>query len=80
MGEGCATCCAVYSVLGIALLLLFGGMFSQGAVTLHVIALKNDWSMEQKANACFKAAAIYAVTLGLSVLGKVYYSRQKSGV
>ena len=79
MKEGCATCCAIYSVFGVALLLLFGGMFQQGAVTLRLISVKSDWDMNEKANACFRAAIFYGVTFTVSVLSKVYLSRAKKG-
>jgi hypothetical protein len=73
----CAACCALYSVFGIVLLLLFGGMFSQGAITLRLISIKNDWDMDQKSSACFKAAIFYGLTLALSVFSSLYSSRAK---
>lgn len=75
--EGCATCCAIYSLMGIILLLLFGGMFQQGAVTFRLIAVKQEWDPQQKARACFTGAIMYGVTLVISVISKIYLSRVK---
>ncbi len=76
--ELCASCCAVYSVLGIVLLLFFGAMFQNGAMTFAVISAKMGWSMEAKASACFTAAIIYGVTLLISVLAKIYLAKAKA--
>lgn len=76
--ELCASCCAVYSVLGIVLLLFFGTMFQRGAMTFQVIAAKNEWEMDQKAKACFTAAILYGVTLFISVVSKIYLAKAKA--
>ena len=72
----CATCCAVFSVLGIVLLLFFGGLMQQGSIHLRLIAVKNGWDMQEKARACFAAAGIYGVTLVISVLSRICTSGQ----
>ena len=76
-GENCATCCAVYSLLGIILLLFFGGMFHNGAMTFQLIAAKNEWDVQEKATACFTAAILYGVTFVISVLSKIYIAKSK---
>ena len=76
MSEDCATCCTVLSSLGIVLLLLFGWMFQQGAVTFQLLCIKNGWEMEQKANACFGGAMLYGASLFLSVFYKIYKRKQ----
>lgn len=77
LGEGCAMCCSIYSLLGIVLLLLFGGMFQQGAITFELISRKEGWDPKDKAKACFTAAILYGITFGISVLSKLYLSRSK---
>lgn len=74
--EACATCCAVYSVMGIILLGLFGLMFQNGAITFALIALKEGWEADQKAQACFTAAGLYAITLVVSVIAKIVLGRK----
>lgn len=74
-GENCATCCAVYSVLGIVLLLLFGSMFQNGAITFAILSVKHEWEAEQKANACYSAAMMYGATLVISIVAKIVLSR-----
>lgn len=73
--ESCATCCAVYSVLGIVCLLLFGVMFEKGAVSFAILAVKHEWEAEEKAAACYRAAILYGATLVLSVAAKIILSR-----
>ena len=77
--ELCASCCAVYSVLGIVLLLFFGAMFQNKAMTFAVISAKLGWETDDKANACFTAAIMYGVTLFISVISKVYMAKAKHG-
>lgn len=74
----CATCCIVLSSLGIVLLLLFGAMFSGGAITFHIYAIEHGWDMSQKAQACYTGAAIYAATLVISVLYRIYASKKSA--
>jgi hypothetical protein len=77
--ELCASCCAVYSVLGIVLLLFFGALFQNKAMTFAVISAKHEWHTDQKATACYMAAIFYGVTLLISVLSKVYIAKGKAG-
>ena len=77
--ELCASCCAVYSVLGIVLLLFFGAMFQNRAMTFAVISAKMGWDMDAKASACFSAAIAYFVTLFISVVSKIYLAKAKAG-
>ena len=73
MGDGsCAKCCTIISGLGVVLLVLFGIMFSRGAVTFQLIAIMHGWDPQQKAQACFSAAMIYGVTLFISVVSRAY--------
>jgi hypothetical protein len=72
----CATCCAIYSVMGIILLGLFGLMFQKGAISFAILAVKSDWEAEQKAQACFTAAGLYAITLVVSIVAKIVLSRK----
>lgn len=73
--DSCATCCAVFSLLGIVHLVLFGRMFSGKAISFAIMALENEWDTEAKAKACYNGAIIYTVTLVLSVLARVYFRR-----
>lgn len=73
--DGCATVCAVFSLLGIVLLLLFGRMFSGSAISFAIFAVENGWEADKKASACYNGAIIYTVTLLLSVLARVYFRR-----
>ena len=73
--ELCANCCAVYSVLGVVLLLFFGAMFQRGAMTFQVTAAKHGWDMQEKATACYTAAILYGVTLFISVMAKMYFGK-----
>lgn len=77
--ELCASCCAVYSVLGIVLLLFFGTMFDKKAMTFAIISAKMDWDPHAKASACYTAAIMYGVTLLISVFAKIYLAKAKSG-
>ncbi len=73
MGDGnCAKCCTLISGLGVVLLVLFGVMFSRGAVTFQVISIMHGWDPQQKAQACFSGALIYAVTLFISIVSRKY--------
>ncbi|AIN97297.1 hypothetical protein LPMP_181160 [Leishmania panamensis] len=73
--DSCATCCAVFSLLGIVHLVLFGRMFSEKAISFAIIAVENGWDGEKKAKACYNGAIIYTATLFLSVLARVYFRR-----
>ena len=78
MKEECAVCCAVYSVIGVVLMLFFGAMFNFGASTMLLIAAKRQWDPVDKANACFRAAIWYGVTLFISVLAKIYFAKSRA--
>ena len=80
MKENCAVCCAVYSIIGIVLLLFFGAMFQRGAVSMVVISAKHGWDAQEKANACFRGAIVYGVTLFLSVMAKIYFAKRAVSV
>ncbi|KAG5481085.1 hypothetical protein LSCM1_06763 [Leishmania martiniquensis] len=73
--DSCATCCAIFSLLGIVHLVLFGRMFSEKAVSFAIMSVENGWDGEEKAKACYNGAIIYTVTLFLSVLARVYFRR-----
>jgi hypothetical protein len=73
--EGCATCCAVYSMFGIVLLLFFGAMFHRRALTFEIMSAKMEWDMDAKANSCFMAAILYGCTLFISVMTKIYVAK-----
>ena len=75
MKEKCAVCCAVYSIIGIILLLFFGAMFQRGAVSMAVLSAKHGWDTQEKANACYRGAAVYGVTLFISVIAKIYFAK-----
>ena len=77
-GAGCANCCAVYSILGIVLLLFFGTMFQRKAMSFAIISAKMGWNTEEKAKACFMAAILYGVTLFISVMSKIYIAKSKA--
>ena len=77
-GEQCASCCSVYSVLGIILLLFFGTMFQRKATSFAIISSKMGWDTEEKAKACFMAAVLYGVTLFVSVMSKIYIGKSKA--
>mmetsp|Transcript_70699 Transcript_70699/g.82362 ORF Transcript_70699/g.82362 Transcript_70699/m.82362 type:complete len:80 (+) Transcript_70699:244-483(+) len=74
----CASCCILLSSFGVILLLLFGAMFTGGAVTFHIYAIEKGWDMSEKAQACYTGAAIYAATLVVSVLYKIYFSKKST--
>ena len=80
MKENCAVCCAVYSIIGIILLLFFGAMFQRSALSLAVASAKNGWDMEEKASACFRGAIVYGVTLFISVMAKIYFAKSEASV
>jgi hypothetical protein len=80
MKENCAVCCAVYSIIGIVLLIFFGFMFQRGAVSMVVISAKHGWDPQEKANACFRGAIVYGVTLFLSVMAKIYFAKSAVSV
>ncbi|CAG9572502.1 conserved hypothetical protein [Leishmania major strain Friedlin] len=73
--DSCATCCAIFSLLGIVHLVLFGRMFSEKAISFALMAVEHGWDGETKAKACYNGAIIYTVTLFLSVLARVYFRR-----
>ena len=73
--DSCATCCAVFSLLGIVHLVLFGRMFSAKAISFAIMTVENGWDSEAKAKACYNGAIFYTVTLFLSVLARVYFRR-----
>lgn len=73
--DSCATCCAVFSLLGIVHLVLFGRMFSAEAISFAIMSVENGWETDAKAKACYNGAIIYTVTLFLSVLARVYFRR-----
>ncbi|KAG5507652.1 hypothetical protein JKF63_06601 [Porcisia hertigi] len=73
--DSCATCCAVFSLLGIVHLVLFGRMFSEKAISFAIMAVENGWDRDKKAKACYNGAIIYTATLFLSVLTRVYFRR-----
>lgn len=75
MKEQCAICCAVYSIIGIVLLLFFGAMFQRGAVSMAVTASKHGWDAQAKADACYRGAVVYGVTLFISVMSKIYFAK-----
>lgn len=75
-GQSFATCCAVFSLLGVVHLLLFARMMSSKAVSFALMGVERDWNLEEKANCCYAAATLYGVTLLLSVLARVYLRRQ----
>ena len=76
--EGCASCCFVYSSVGVVLLLLFGVMFQRKAMTFAIMSAKMGWDPEEKARACFTAAVLYGATLFISVLTKIYVAKSKA--
>ena len=80
MKENCAVCCAVYSIIGIILLLFFGAMFQRGAVSMVVTSAKHGWDPEEKASACFRGAIVYGVTLFISVMAKIYFAKSEASV
>lgn len=73
--DSCATCCAIFSLLGIVHLVLFGRMFSEKAISFALMTVEHGWDGETKAKACYNGAIIYTVTLFLSVLARVYFRR-----
>lgn len=73
--DSCATCCAVFSLLGIVHLVLFGRMFSAKAISFAIMTVENGWDSDDKAKVCYNGAIIYTVTLFLSVLARVYFRR-----
>jgi hypothetical protein len=75
MKENCAVCCAVYSVIGIVLLLFFGAMFQREAISMAVISAKHGWDPKEKAQACFRGALVYGITLFISVVAKIYFAK-----
>ncbi|KEG15149.1 hypothetical protein DQ04_00171130 [Trypanosoma grayi] len=73
--DSCSTCCAVFSILGIVHLLLFGGMFRSRAVSFHITSVENGWDIDEKARACFNGAIFYGLTLFVSVVARIYIRR-----
>lgn len=78
VGEGCATCCAVFSLLGIVHLVLFGRLFTNSAVSFAIMATERGWDLNAKAKSCYNGAIIYAATLFISVLLLVYARRTQA--
>lgn len=74
----CATCCILLSSLGVVLLLLFGAMFSGNAITFQIYALEHGWDTQQKAQACYTGAVIYAATLAISVIYRIYARKKQA--
>jgi hypothetical protein len=66
----------VLSGMGIVLLLLFGSMFQNGAISFQLASMAQGWDTQQKAKACFSGAIIYAVTLVISVLYRIYARKE----
>ncbi|KAK7196973.1 hypothetical protein NESM_000640400 [Novymonas esmeraldas] len=73
--DSCATCCAIFSLLGVVHLVLFGRMFSEKAISFAIMAVENGWDGDAKAKACYNGAIIYTVTLVVSVFARVYFRR-----
>ena len=65
---GCARCCSVFSTLAFFLLIFFGWLIKKRSVTMRVTFHKMEWDVEEKANSVFMAAAIYLVTIIVSVI------------
>lgn len=78
MGTEFPACCAIFSILGIAHLVLFGRMFSANAVSFAILSVENQWAIAEKTKACYNGAIIYAVTLFLSVVALVYTRRSEA--
>lgn len=71
-----ATCCMVLSAMGIVLLLLFGSMFQNGAISFKLASLEQGWDSQEKAKACYSGAIIYAGTMIASVLYRIYARKE----
>lgn len=78
MSATCATCCAVFSLLGIIHLVLFGQMFGNNAVSFAIMSVESGWDTAAKAKCCYNGAIIYAITLFVSVLARVYLRRNEA--
>ncbi|EAN93414.1 hypothetical protein C3747_2g275c [Trypanosoma cruzi] len=76
--DSCPNCCAVLSLMGIVLLLLFGGMFRARAVSFHITSVENGWDIDEKARACFNGAIFYGITLFISVVARIYTRRSQA--
>lgn len=74
-GESVASCCAVFSILGVVHLLLFARMFSSKATSFALMGVERDWNLQQKSHSCYMAAVFYGIALLLSVLAKIYLKR-----
>lgn len=78
MSGACATCCAVFSLLGIIHLVLFGQMFGKGAISFAIQSVEAGWDSAAKAKACYNGAIIYTVTFFISALASVYLRRNEA--
>eukprot|EP00796_Vickermania_ingenoplastis_P013475 gene13475-9283_t len=75
-GQSFATCCAVFSVLGVVHLLLFAFMLSHQATSFALMGVDRGWDLDAKAQTCYMGAVLYGITLFVSVLARVYLRRQ----
>jgi hypothetical protein len=66
----------VLSAMGVILLLLFGSMFQNGAISFQLASLENGWDAQEKAKACYSGAIIYAATMIISVLYRIYARKE----
>lgn len=75
-GKSVASCCAVFSILGVVHLLLFAVMFSSNAMSFALMGVERDWNLQQKSHSCYMAAVYYGITLLISVLAIIYLKRE----
>ncbi|CAD2222318.1 hypothetical protein AGDE_04199 [Angomonas deanei] len=76
--DACATCCAIFSLIGIVHLVVFGMMFANGAVSFAIPSIERAWDTQEKARACYNGAIIYTVFFLVSALARVYFRRNEA--
>lgn len=75
-GQTLATYTAVFSLLAVVHLCLFGFMFNNEATSFVLMCAERGWSAEAKAKSCFTAGVLYAILLLISVVVRVICRRR----